>query len=182
VGVIINTYEEKLYDWRVNMLKGIKLRDYQQTILNETKHLPAIGLFMKTGSGKTLTALERYMMNGTPHLLVVCPQKIVTQWIDVIEKHTDLKPCKYKYNHGTSNRFHTGFIAQEVVEALEIANLTTQDFAAVMKQEPDNNGCEWLLRRDEFVALNTWQIQKLKSRISELENEILKIKGEKGLC
>jgi hypothetical protein len=55
----------------------------------------------------------------------------------------NLKPCKYKYNYGTSNRFHTGFIAQEVVEALEKANLTTQDFAAVMKQEPDNNGCEW---------------------------------------
>ena len=95
----------------------------------------------------------------------------------------NLKPCKYKYNHGTSNRYHTGFIAQEVVEAIENADLTTQDFAGVIKlEEPNDNGCEWLLRRDEFVALNTWQIQKLKSRISELENEILKIKGEKGLC
>ena len=95
----------------------------------------------------------------------------------------NLKPCKYKYNHGTSNRYHTGFIAQEVVEAIENADLTTQDFAGVIKlKEPNDNGCEWLLRRDEFVALNTWQIQKLKSRISELENEILKIKGEKGLC
>jgi len=42
-----------------------------------------------------------------------------------------LNPVIYKYNNGTSNRFHTGFIAQEVVSAIEKANLTTQDFAAV---------------------------------------------------
>lgn len=34
----------------------------------------------------------------------------------------------------------------------------------------------WILRRDEFVALNTWQIQKLKTRVTELENEIKEIK------
>jgi predicted nucleic acid-binding Zn-ribbon protein len=31
----------------------------------------------------------------------------------------------------------------------------------------------WYLRRDEFVALNTWQIQKLKPRVSSLEQTIL---------
>ena len=85
----------------------------------------------------------------------------------------NLKPCKYKYNHGTSDRYHTGFIAQEVVKAIENANLTTKDFAGVIHlEEPNRNGCEWLLRRDEFVALNTWQIQKLKSRVLELENKL----------
>lgn len=81
-----------------------------------------------------------------------------------------LKPCRYKYNYGTSNRYHTGFIAQEVVEAIEGAGLTTQDFAGVVHlEEPNENGSEWLLRRDEFVALNTWQIQKLKARVAALE-------------
>lgn len=85
----------------------------------------------------------------------------------------NLHPCKYKYNSGTSNRFHTGFIAQEIVESLEIAGLTTSDFAGVMHfQSPDPDGSEWALRRDEFVALNTWQIQKVKHRIEELENKI----------
>ena len=85
----------------------------------------------------------------------------------------NLKPCRYKYNHGTSDRYHTGFIAQEVVSAVESAGLTTQDFAAVIHlEQPDENGCEWLLRRDEFVALNTWQIQKLKKRVAELEAKL----------
>ena len=84
-----------------------------------------------------------------------------------------LSPCKYKYNHGTSDRFHTGFIAQEVVEAIEAAGMTTQDFAGVVRlKEPNHNGCQWLLRRDEFVSLNTWQIQKLKARIAILESKL----------
>jgi hypothetical protein len=35
---------------------------------------------------------------------------------------------------------------------------------------------KWYLRRDEFIALNTWQIQKLKTRVSELETELAEIK------
>lgn len=94
-----------------------------------------------------------------------------------------LIPCRYKYNYGTSDRYHTGYIAQEVVAALESSNLTTQDFAAVIHLEkPLENGSEWMLRRDEFVALNTWQIQKAKARITELENKVAElealIKGE----
>jgi hypothetical protein len=85
----------------------------------------------------------------------------------------NLKPCRYKYNYGTSDRYHTGFIAQEIVSAIESAGLTTQDFAGVIHLEkPDENGSEWMLRRDEFVALNTWQIQKLKQRVSELEKAL----------
>jgi hypothetical protein len=34
----------------------------------------------------------------------------------------------------------------------------------------------WVLRRDEFISLNTWQIQKLKTRVSELETELAEIK------
>nr|DAZ72819.1 MAG TPA: Receptor recognition protein, Long tail, Helical sandwich, Tail fiber [Caudoviricetes sp.] len=32
------------------------------------------------------------------------------------------------------------------------------------------------MRYEEFIALNTWQIQKLKQRVTELENEIKEIK------
>lgn len=84
-----------------------------------------------------------------------------------------LNPVRYKYNDGTSKRYHTGFIAQEVVSALENSGLTTQDFAGVMLNNPGTEEECWYLRRDEFVALNTWQIQKLKPRVSKLEETIL---------
>lgn len=88
----------------------------------------------------------------------------------------NLIPRRFKYNHGTSDRFHTGFIAQEIVEALEKSNLTTQDFATVIHlDDPLNNGAEWALRKEEMVALNTWQIQKLKARVAELEEKIKRL-------
>lgn len=36
-----------------------------------------------------------------------------------------LNPCKYKYKTGTSGRFHTGFIAQDIIQAIEECGLTS---------------------------------------------------------
>ena len=83
-----------------------------------------------------------------------------------------LSPKRYKYNEGTSGRYHTGYIAQDVVAALDSAGLATSDFAAVMLEGAGSETECWKLRRDEFVALNTWQIQKLKARIAELEKQL----------
>lgn len=86
----------------------------------------------------------------------------------------------FKYNNGTSNRLHCGFIAQEVGAALSKANLSTQDFGGLVIKSNTNGNETWHLRYAEFISLNTWQIQKLKSRVSELESElsILKQKFE----
>ncbi len=87
-----------------------------------------------------------------------------------------LRPVTYKYNDGTSGRFHTGYIANEVVSSLASAGLTTQDFAGyVLRTEIAEDGEETqiaCLRYDEFVAVNTWQIQKLKARVEALEEYI----------
>ena len=44
-----------------------------------------------------------------------------------------LRPVGFKYIFGTSNRTHSGFIAQEVEEALAAAKLTGKDFAIIDK-------------------------------------------------
>ena len=88
-----------------------------------------------------------------------------------------LSPIKYKYNDGTSDRFHIGYIAQSVDSALETAGLTTQDFAGLVIDNNEETGeQDWYLRYGEFVALNTWQIQKLKARVTELEHIITDLK------
>jgi hypothetical protein len=89
-----------------------------------------------------------------------------------------LNPVRYKYKDGNSGRYHTGFIAQEVVDSLEKSNLDTEQFAAVCLDKPANGDECWFLRRDEFVALNTWQIQRCKSRISDLENTVAELKTQ----
>lgn len=93
-----------------------------------------------------------------------------------------LQPVVYKYNDGTSDRFHIGMIAQDVEQAVLDAGLTTEDFAAVCynvdKDTGEKNG--YTLRYTEFVPLNILEIQKLKRRVTELENKLneLETKGE----
>ena len=81
----------------------------------------------------------------------------------------NLTPRRFRYKDGTSGRYHTGFVAQEVVSALDSAGLTTKQFAGAVLWCPGTEDECWHLRKDEFVAINTWEIQKLKKRIAELE-------------
>lgn len=111
----------------------------------------------------------------------------------------NLNPTTYKYILGSSGRSHFGYITQEVEEALESAGLTTKDFGGVninklssRETETDdetgetkdiyNSATNYLLDKGikeehdliytEFISLNTWQIQKLKKRVNELESKV----------
>ena len=90
----------------------------------------------------------------------------------------ELKPVTYKYNDGTSDRKHLGFIAQDVKNAIDKSDLTTKDVAAYVSDLCED-GTELLsLRYSEFVALNTHMIQKCLAKISSLEDEIKLLKKE----
>ena len=80
-----------------------------------------------------------------------------------------LVPSIYKYNRGTSNRIHTGFIAQDVLVALNMSGIPTEHFAAYVEDRQEDGSVNCYLRYEEFVALNTWEIQKLKQRVAQLE-------------
>jgi hypothetical protein len=82
-----------------------------------------------------------------------------------------LVPVSYKFNANNNNRTHTGFIAQDVKQAIENAGLTTQDFAAYCEWENKDGTIGCGLRYEEFIALCVDQIQKLKKRVEELENK-----------
>lgn len=93
------------------------------------------------------------------------------------EKHDilfdNLIPRTFKYNDGTSDRTHSGFIAQELQKAIEAAGLTTQDVAAFVEFRDEKNEVSELgIRYTEIVSMNTWQIQKLKARVVELETKV----------
>ena len=95
-----------------------------------------------------------------------------------------IKPIRYKYNEGTSNRYHLGYIAQQIEKSIIDSELTEKDAALVMDiQDYDINGVALetftkYLRYEEFIALNTWQIQKSKARITELENTVAELKTQ----
>lgn len=93
--------------------------------------------------------------------------------------YADIEPCAFKYVNGASGRSHIGFKAQQIQTALESNGLTTQDFAGFVQYTVNKDSDEWHgydteygLIYTEFVALNTYMIQKLMKRIDTLESKI----------
>lgn len=86
-----------------------------------------------------------------------------------------LKPCYFRKRTGSSGRFHTGLVAQEVEKALEDAGLTLDDFAGITIEELEEGfekdgitGRYYQLRYGEFISLCIYMIQNLYSVVSDL--------------
>ena len=88
-----------------------------------------------------------------------------------------LIPVTFKYVENTSDRTHIGLVAQDVKDAVLAVGLTTKEFAGYCEWEKDDKSLGCGLRYSEFVAMNIYEIQKLKARVKELE-EKLKITEE----
>ena len=106
-----------------------------------------------------------------------------------------LTPTLYKFNDGI--RKHTGFVSQDVENAMTDCGLTDLDFAGFCRdvktkitidedgkeiEEPvlDEDGKEqyiYSLRYSEFIALNTHMIQKAYEKIEEQSKEIEEMKN-----
>lgn len=115
-------------------------------------------------------------------------QRLKNSIEDIPEKYLDffkrIKPKRFKYNDGTSNRYHTGFIANEIAQALEDTNIETAEFAGYVEaafpsSEQNNYNFDkpLALRYDEFIALNTLAIQELFNKFEQLEQAVQNIKG-----
>lgn len=176
----------------VGLTSQINTSDYGSFIcgVSSTKNVSSVGWALNGGASIIFYGDEG-MFNGTWEI----PSAIATT-SDINKKNsitdipdtyravfTNLKPKIYKYNDGKSDRYHVGFIAQDVEEAIVGAGLTTQDFAGFVRTQLPNeetgepeNVC--MLRYEEFIALNTWQIQKILPRLHELESEVINLKEE----
>lgn len=110
---------------------------------------------------------------------------------EISNKYVDffhnLKPIAYKYKVG--HRTHIGFGARAVEDALIQSGLTTEEFAGVVIDKNVNIGKDekisldnqtyfdelYSLRYEEFTALNTLMIQKLKKENEELRELIFSL-------
>lgn len=88
-----------------------------------------------------------------------------------------LKPSFYRFNKGSSQRYHIGFIAQDVEEALLNNGLATSDFAGFVRcagahDVHDQYLDQCYLRYADFISLNTYMIQKLYREIGQLKEKL----------
>lgn len=86
-----------------------------------------------------------------------------------------LNPVSFKFNaECDGGRVHLGFIAQDVLSARDNAGIGEKDLSALQLQPfTQEDPTEYYkLDKQEFIALNTWQIQKLKTRVEALETKL----------
>ena len=79
-----------------------------------------------------------------------------------------LKPCSFAYNSDANSKRRWGFVAQEMVESADKAEIDVESLDVVSK---DGNGM-YAVAYGEIVALNTHMIQKLMARVAELERKM----------
>ena len=96
-----------------------------------------------------------------------------------------LMPTSFRYKVSEGDGKHIGFIAQDIEDDLLSNELEASDFAGLIKDpKTDAEGrvvegeYNYALCYTEFIALNTWQIQQLKPRVSSLETELAELKTQ----
>ena len=90
-----------------------------------------------------------------------------------------LRAVSFKFIDGTSGRKHYGLIAQEVEDVLEDNEISTTDFAALIKSPKQDENEEvipdeynYALRYTEFIAPMIKAIQELKAQVETLQSQV----------
>ena len=93
--------------------------------------------------------------------------------------YMDIEPCAFKYNNGTSGRYHFGVKAGNVKTAFEKYGYTTQDFGGFVQMADDPQSENYCGVEDpmgiiytEFTMWNMQMIQKLYRKLEEQKTEI----------
>lgn len=80
-----------------------------------------------------------------------------------------VEPKRYKLNKGTSGRFHTGFIAQEVEAAMQKCGITSQEFAGWAAAKRKDGSETYFLRYSEFIPVLWAKVREQEERLKRLE-------------
>lgn len=85
----------------------------------------------------------------------------------------NLKPVRFKYNDGVSNRYHTGLILDEMKDAMDTAQIDSSEFAAYCVQ--DEKTGDGGIRYEELIALLIKEVQSLKTQVNVLTEKLNKL-------
>ena len=84
----------------------------------------------------------------------------------------NLRVNRFKLNSGKSDRYHVGFIAQEVKAAMDAAGVAPGEFGGWCVDTDEEGNEIQMLRMGEILSILLAKIQNLEQRISALEGNL----------
>lgn len=136
--------------------------DAPSTMVLGTSAYPWANIYSKSSEGITSDRNKKHSIEDLPD-----------EYLTIFD---NLTPRRFKLNDGTSDRYHVGYIAQEVEEAMKTAGIDSKDFAGFIKDVHEEDGSDiYMLRYGEFDAIYAAKIKQLESRIDELEKRLKSI-------
>ena len=105
-------------------------------------------------------------MNGSDRNIKNSIEALPVKYVRMFEL---VEPKRYKLNSGTSGRYHTGFIAQEVEDAMRACGIDSQEFAGWAAAKLDDGSETYFLRYSEFIPILWAKVREQEARIRRLE-------------
>ena len=77
-----------------------------------------------------------------------------------------IQPVRFRRVDGTSGRYHTGFVAQQVKEAMDAAGVDSLELAAYVEDRDQEGNDIFMLRYEELIALLWAKVKRLEQQIN----------------
>lgn len=105
-------------------------------------------------------------LNGSDRNIKNSIEALPEKYVRMFER---IEPKRYKLNSGTSGRFHTGFIAQEVEAAMQECGIDSQEFAGWAAAKREDGSETYFLRYSEFIPILWAKVREQEERLKRLE-------------
>lgn len=105
-------------------------------------------------------------LNGSDRNIKNSIEALPEKYVRMFER---IEPKRYKLNSGTSGRFHTGFIAQEVEDAMRACGIDSQEFAGWARAQREDGSETYFLRYSEFIPILWAKVREQEKRLKRLE-------------
>ena len=92
------------------------------------------------------------------HSIEVLPDKYLRMLLE-------LPVYRFKMNDGTSDRYHVGYVAQDVEEYMDKHGIDSLEFAGFVKDVDEDGNEIYMLRYEEFMAIHTLAIQRIYQKL-----------------
>lgn len=160
--------ETAIYAVDITSYAALRLLASSGDLFLRSGHNTHIDIGPQIGMNCDLDVVGDVTSNGVILTSDLTKKKDVSYDISMYDKLFDtLKPISYLFTDGSSGRRHLGLGAQDVEDALSNVNISTQEFASLVKFESG----EYALRYIELIPLLIDQVQRLKLRVRNLEKE-----------